>query len=167
MIKKLSFVVGILLLLLLMSSVVVGQDDDYGEGVEILWDTWGVPHIFSPDNEGLYYGFGWAQAHNHGDLILRLYGQSRGRAAEYWGEEFLDTDIQVRTLGIPQEAQANYAGLPDEFVGFLDAFVAGINDFAEANPDHIDARWQAVLPITPIDVVAHGLRALKYSFVAG
>ena len=167
MIKKLSFGVGILLALLLMSSVVVGQDDDYGDGVEILWDTWGVPHIFSPDNEGLYYGFGWAQAHNHGDLILRLYGQSRGLAAEYWGEEFLDTDVQVRTLGIPQEAQANYAGLPDEFVGFLDAFVAGINDFAEANPDHIDARWQAVLPITPIDVVAHGLRALKYSFVAG
>ena len=50
---------------------------------EILWDTWGVPHIYGEDAEGLHYAFGWAQMANHGDLILRLYGQARGRAAEY------------------------------------------------------------------------------------
>lgn len=153
--------------LMLTSLVVVGQDDNYGEGVEILWDTWGVPHIYSPDNEGLFYGFGWAQAHNHGDLILRLYGQARGRAAEYWGESFLDTDILVHTLGLPQEAQANYQVIPDEFKVYLDAFVAGINDFADSHPELIGDEWEAVLPITPTDVLAHGIRALKYNFVAG
>ncbi|MEN6311668.1 MAG: penicillin acylase family protein, partial [Acidobacteriota bacterium] len=45
---------------------------------EILWDTWGVPHIFSKDVRGLFYGFGWAQMQAHGDVILRLYGQARG-----------------------------------------------------------------------------------------
>ena len=47
-----------------------GQDETLLEQPEILWDTWGVPHIYSADNEGLFYAFGWAQAQNHGDLIL-------------------------------------------------------------------------------------------------
>jgi acyl-homoserine lactone acylase PvdQ len=41
---------------------------------EILWDRWGVPHIFAPDLEQAMYAFGWAQMQSHGDLILRLYG---------------------------------------------------------------------------------------------
>ena len=51
---------------------------------EILWDSWGVPHIFAADMPNLFYAFGWAQMANHGDLLLELYGQARGRAAEYW-----------------------------------------------------------------------------------
>ena len=66
---------------------------------EILWDTWGVPHIFADDAAGLFYAFGWAQTHSHGDLLLRLYGQARGRAAEYWGERYLESDRWLRTDG--------------------------------------------------------------------
>ncbi len=57
---------------------------------EILWDTWGIPHIFARDDESLFYAFGRAQMQSHGDLILRLYGQARGRAAEYWGKNYLN-----------------------------------------------------------------------------
>ena len=59
---------------------------------EILWDSWGVPHIFATDAESLFFAHGWAQAKSHGDLLLRLLGESRGRAAEYWGEEHLEED---------------------------------------------------------------------------
>ena len=57
---------------------------------EILWDTYGVPHIFAGNDYSLLYAYGWAQMQAHGDLILRLYGQARGRAAEYWGRDHLD-----------------------------------------------------------------------------
>ena len=65
---------------------------------EILWDRWGVPHIFAPDLDQAMYAFGWAQMQSHGDLVLRLYGQARGRGAEYWGAEYLDSDRWVRTM---------------------------------------------------------------------
>ncbi len=52
---------------------------------EILWDTWGVPHIFATTAAEAGYGYGWAQMHNHGNRLLRLYALARGRAAEYWG----------------------------------------------------------------------------------
>ena len=45
-----------------------------------------MPHIFAPDLEGASYAFGQAQMQSHGDLVLRLYGQARGRtAAAPWG----------------------------------------------------------------------------------
>jgi acyl-homoserine-lactone acylase len=40
----------------------------------ILWDTWGVPHIFAPDEPALFRAYGYAQMHNHAGLLLRLYG---------------------------------------------------------------------------------------------
>ena len=45
-----------------------------GRKTELLWDTWGVPHIFARNSEELFGAFGWAQMQSHGDLILRLYG---------------------------------------------------------------------------------------------
>ncbi len=55
---------------------------------EVLWDQYGIPHIYAQNPDDLFYAYGWAQAHAHGDLLLRLYGQARGRGAEYWGENF-------------------------------------------------------------------------------
>src|SRR5436305_5309957 len=73
-------------MLLVVSFVLAGESvSAIARPNEILWDTWGVPHIFARNSEGAFYAFGWAQMQSHGDLVLRLYGQARGRAAEYWG----------------------------------------------------------------------------------
>lgn len=52
---------------------------------DIVWDNYGIPHVFAKNTTGLFYGFGYAQLQSHGDLILHLYAEARGRAAEYWG----------------------------------------------------------------------------------
>ena len=82
---------------------------------EILWDTWGIPHIYGKDAAGLFHGFGWAQAQSHGNLILRLYGQARGRAAEYWGADYVDSDRWVHTMGVPRRAEAWFQMQSPEF----------------------------------------------------
>lgn len=157
--------VGLMAALLLALSP-ARADDNLPDSPEILWDTWGVPHIFAPDDEGLFYAFGWAQAHNHADLILRMYAQARGRAAEYGGADFVESDKLVRTLNIPQQARDGLNALDFEFQDLLRAFAAGFNDYAAANPDAIDPTWAAALPVQPEDVVGHGIRVLRYSFVA-
>ena len=82
---------------------------------EILWDTWGVPHIYAEDTPSLFYAFGWAQMASHGDLLLRMYGEARGRASEYWGEEHLDADRWLHTMDVPKRAQVWYEAQPPEF----------------------------------------------------
>lgn len=137
-------------------------------GTEILWDTYGVPHIYARTLPALFYGFGWAQMKNHGNLILRLYGQARGRAAEYWGgEENLQRDKLVWTLGIPERAQAWMTQQTPEVRPCLEAFAAGMNDYAQAHPNELDPALKVVLPLTPADVLAHCQYSIQFTFVTG
>jgi len=125
---------------------------------EILWDTWGVPHIFAPDDPGVFRALGWAQMRAHGDLMLKLYGIARGRAAEYWGERYLETDKLLRRVGLPKRArewsQVQSAAMKEN----LEAFVEGINAFAQAHPGQLAAEARRVLPVALEDVFAHILR---------
>jgi acyl-homoserine-lactone acylase len=132
---------------------------------EILWDTYGVPHIYAKDGKDLFYAFGWAQMQSHGNLLLRLYGEARGRAAEYWGQDHLEFDRWLRTVGVPDRAQAWYEAQSPTFRGYLDAFAAGINAYAQAHPDLIDDEMEVVLPITSLDLLAHLQRVLYFTFI--
>ncbi|HEY9849853.1 MAG TPA: acylase [Leptolyngbyaceae cyanobacterium] len=132
---------------------------------EILWDTYGVPHIYSKDVLSSFYAFGWAQMQSHGNLILRLYGQARGRAAEYWGEKYLESDRWVRSMGVPERARVWYDSQNPHFREYLDAFAAGINAFASEHPDLINDEVKVVLPIEGVDLLAHVQRVLNFTFV--
>src|SRR5919201_50394 len=131
-------------------------------GTEILWDTYGVPHIFAPSRPGLAFAFGWAQMRNHGDLLLRLVAQARGRAAEYLGPDYLEEDRWVWTLDMPARAQRWLETQPPEMRAHVEAFVAGINAFASAHPELMSDSVRAVLPVKTVDVFAH-LQRVEYS----
>ena len=141
-------------------AVAIGDPD-----AEILWDTWGVPHIFARDANSLFHAFGWAQARSHGDLLLRLYGEARGRAAEYQGPLLIPVDRWVRTNAIPARARQWWSEQPPEARAWLSAFVAGINAYAQAHPDSLAEDARRVLPIQPVDVLAHVQRVLFFEFV--
>src|SRR4028119_975700 len=134
------------------------------ERTEILWDSWGVPHVYGKDAEGLFQAFGWAQMQSHGDLILRLYGQARGQAAEYFGEKYLDSDKYVRTMGIPRRATQWYEAQNPTMRGYLDAFAAGINTYAKEHADQINDEVEQVLPVSGVDVLAHVQRVVNFTF---
>ena len=135
------------------------------EHTEILWDQWGVSHIFAPDNGSLFYALGWAQAKSHGNLILRLYGQARGRGAEYWGERYLARDRWVRMMGIPKRARDWHEAQDTQWKQYLDAFAQGINEYAQEHPDQISDEVKPVLPLNGRDVLAHSQRVILFSFV--
>ena len=133
---------------------------------EILWDTYGVPHIYAKNNESLFYAYGWAQAKNHGDLVLQLYGQARGKGAEYWGEKFAQPDRWVITNSIYERAGEWYALQKPGMKKNLDAFARGVNDYAKENPDKISANAKMVLPVDAVDVIAHVQRVTHFVFLA-
>lgn len=134
---------------------------------EILWDTWGVPHIYAPSDAQAFKAFGYSQMQAHGNLILKLYGEARGRAAEYWGEGELRSDRFVRTMGIPARAAQWYDALSPAMRTNLDAFAAGVNLYASQHPDQIADSVKVVLPVTPQDVVAHGQKIINFLFMIG
>jgi acyl-homoserine-lactone acylase len=148
-------------------AVVIFSAKSFSAGnTEILWDRYGVPHIYAADRESLFYAHGWAQMRNHADLLLRLYGESRGRAAEYWGGDAnLELDRWVQLNGVPARARAWYDAQDPQFRKYLDEFARGINEFAAKNPGAIGADYARVLPVSGVDVVGHPLRAVHYGYM--
>jgi acyl-homoserine-lactone acylase len=151
---------------LLLACIVAVSAASAATKTEILWDRYGVAHIFATDRESMFYADGWAQAQAQGNLLLLLYGESRGRAAEYWGPTHLALDRWVQLNGVPERAKTWYAAQDPTFRTYLDAFARGINDYAKAHPDTIAAEYRVVLPVSGVDVVGHSLRAVHYMYMA-
>lgn len=132
---------------------------------EILWDQYGVPHIYAENAGDMYYANGWAQMHNHANLILELYAQARGCAAEYFGEEYLESDKKIKLFNVPEQAQKVVQKQSAEYKSYLEAFVKGLNDFAIMHPDEIGDDLKQVLPVTIWDVMGHVLRITSLEFL--
>lgn len=148
-------------------AVPAGSQPMAGNGPhgEILWDTYGVPHVFGKDEAGVLYGFGWAQVKSHANLVLRLYGQAQGRAAEYWGNDYAESDRWVISNGVYARAKKWYAQQTPQYRKDLDAFAAGMTASARANAANIDPEVLKVLPLTGVDVIAHAHRLFNYIYV--
>ena len=133
----------------------------------IVWDTWGVPHIYAKNDEDLFMAMGWAQMHSHADLALKLFGKSRGRAAEYWGVKHLSNDMLVHTLGLPQLAKKWWSKQDSKLKKLITAFVKGMNQYATQYPDKISKEAKVVLPVTPDDINLHMMFVVFTRFVGG
>jgi len=156
--------VRISLLIISLIFIFISCEDPQRD-VEILWDQYGIPHIYAQNPDDLFYAYGWAQAHAHGDLLLRLYGQARGRGAEYWGENFLNSDKWMWTNGVPTRAKQWADEQINPSKSMLESYIVGVNDYAAKHPENISDDFEVVLPITMEDLMAHALRVLQYTFV--
>ena len=139
-------------------------------GSEILWDTWGVPHIYAKTTRDLFFLYGYAQAEAHGNLLMHVMAAGRGRASEIFGagehDSNLKSDRWVLLNEVPQRS-AVWLGLQTpEFRGFLDAFAAGINAYGAQHGDQLDADGRKVLPVSALDVIQHEQRFINFEFVA-
>ncbi|MES2522616.1 MAG: acylase [Gemmatimonadota bacterium] len=136
-------------------------------GAEILWDRFGVPHITAKSMPAVGYALGWAQAQNHGNLLLQLFGQARGRSAEYWGGAAnVAEDRWVHRIGGVQAGDRSYDRLAPSMKVYVDAYASGINAYVAAHAGRIADSVKLVLPVTGRDVQAHQARLLYAHFLS-
>jgi len=141
-----------LFLFALASSIMYSQEKKQSE---IKWDSWGVPHISGKTDAEVSYGFGWAQMKAHGNIILKAFGKSRGRSAEYWGgDQNISSDQLIRKLNIPYRAQEWLNAQNNQMKRNLSSFVAGMNDYCKKHPDAISEELKLILPVKNTDPLA-------------
>jgi len=119
--------------------------------IELLRDTWGVPHIFAETDAGAMYGLGYAAAE---DRAFQMYYNLRiiqGRLAELTGNvkigvsrrqpqgrnSALRNDIKMRTIGYYRAAQKVAANLDGENLALLQAYSDGVNDYIKNHPNDL------------------------------
>lgn len=143
-----------------------GSADSRGE---ILWDTYGIPHIYGPDLLTVVRGYGYAQMENQAETLLTNIAAARGRSAEYFGagsgNANVQSDILVRTEGIPDRAAAWLQEGGDFQHAVIDAFVAGANEYAADHGDTIAPAIRQVLPLVPTDIPAGEQKTIHFTFM--
>ena len=152
----------------LLSSAPHAQAGPYRPtpGTQVLWDRYGVPHVFAKSEPDLFFGFGWAQAKSHGELLAKLYAEARGRAAEVYGPDELKNDRWMAVNDAPRRASLWYAQQAPAFRTDLDAFAAGIDAYVAAHPGAWSPTARRVLPISGVDVIAHAERVFQFIYAA-
>ena len=77
---------------------------------------------------------------NHANKVLELYGKSRGKGSEYWGEKLLENDMHIHTLGFEQLADEWELQQDPEVKVIYSNFVDRMNSYLENHPDQIEEK---------------------------
>ena len=110
-------------------------DAAYGR-IELIRDTWGIPHVFSETDEGAMYGLGHACAEERGFQMHYSLRIIQGRLAELIGdapklrrrETAAQNDRMMRTFGFYRAARRVAGELDEPTLRLLRAYCQGVND---------------------------------------
>jgi penicillin amidase len=134
--------------------------------VEILFDEWGVPHVYATGPEDAWAAAGTLHARDR-LWQMELYRRAAyGRLSEVLGEATLPVDRRFLTLGLRDAAQAEWQAANPTVRAALARYADGVNaQMARAVGRHKPLEFQVLrfdpAPWTPIDSLAVG-RLLAY-----
>ncbi len=183
-----TFVAAVLVLLLILalvaSAVIVRRSWPETSGeieirgldgeVEVLRDEHGIPQLYADSMHDLVLAQGLVHAQDRFfEMDVRRHATA-GRLAELFGDDALDTDRVVRTLGWRQVAEKELTLLAPDTRDLLDAYAEGVNAYLEDRSlselsleyalldvsgldDHPDA-WTAVDSIAWLKAMAWDLK---------
>src|SRR6266705_1727898 len=97
--------------------------------VTIARDGDGVPLITATDDEDAAFGLGYAHAQDRLFQMGMMRRNGAGRLAEIFGAQAVDTDRQMRILGLYRLAEAEVPLLSEPVRRGMEAYTAGVNAF--------------------------------------
>jgi penicillin amidase len=110
------------------------------ESVQIIRDTFGVPHIYAKNESDLYFALGYALAQDRFWQMEFYRRLGHGRLSEVLGEDFIEVDRYFRLL----TAAGLNKGLPDDLTPILRSFVNGINAYLETHQDRLPIEFKVL-----------------------
>ncbi len=108
--------------------------DGLEKQVEVLFDEYGIPHIYAQNEKDAYYALGYIQAQERLFQMVLYRRLVQGRAAEILGSDLIPTDKFFHTLGLYKVAEKAArkhfnSGQNEKFQEPALAYLEGINAF--------------------------------------
>ena len=105
------------------------------DGVTIIRDDWGVPHIYGKTDADVVFGLMYAQAEDDFNRVETNFINSQGRLAEAEGEKEIYRDLRMKLFIDPADMQRQYDESPPWLKALMDAWADGLNFYLATHPD--------------------------------
>jgi penicillin amidase len=102
---------------------------EIGKPVDIIRDSYGMPHIYAQTDADAYFALGYCMAQDrlfHMDLMRRA---ARGKLAEIFGKDLVPVDRFFRTITAGKSIEEIAAAYKPETISAAKAYAAGVNYF--------------------------------------
>src|SRR5215213_8882892 len=96
------------------------------EGVTIIRDDWGVPHIYAKTDADVVFGLMYAQAEDDFNRVETNFINSQGRLAEAEGEAEIWRDLRMKLFIDPADMKAQYAKAEPWLKALMDSWADGL-----------------------------------------
>ncbi|KAB5491841.1 MULTISPECIES: penicillin acylase family protein [Flagellimonas] len=148
--KVLLFIAGLILLALIGIAIFLnGLKPDYSgkktltgldSEVKVLYDTYGIPHIYADKEEDALRALGYVHAQDRLWQMELLRRVAKGRLSEVFGKDLLKTDKFFLSLGIDDNSAETVSNtdLNGRTAILSQAYLDGINEFIEKGPTPIE-----------------------------
>ena len=97
--------------------------------VQVLRDVHGVPTIYAENESDLYRAVGYVMAQDRLWQMDVMRRAAQGRLSEVVGPDYVDADLLVRALRLPEKSEEMLQHSPPEIIDALEAFADGVNQY--------------------------------------
>lgn len=120
--------------------------------VEILRDSYGVPHIYGRRDADAAFGLGYAHAEDDFLTIQQAFVAARGKLGAVYGIDAAPNDYMVQLLRIWDVVDSQYDTIPADVQAIMQGYADGLNYYAALHPDEV--LLPNLWPISGQDVAA-------------
>src|SRR5262245_1492862 len=113
----------------------VAKFQQRAQGIRIVRDDWGVPHVYGKTDADVVFGLMYAQAEDDFNRVETNFINSQGRLAEAEGEKEIWRDLRMKLFIDPADMQAKYKESPQWLKSLMDAWADGLNFYLATHPN--------------------------------
>jgi acyl-homoserine-lactone acylase len=108
--------------------------DKQAQGITIIRDTWGIPHVYGKTDADAVFGVAYAQAEDDFNRVETNFINSQGRLAEAEGESEIYRDLRMKIFIDPADMKAQYEKSPAWLKSLMNAWADGLNYYLHTHP---------------------------------
>ena len=113
----------------------VAKFQQRAQGITIIRDDWGVPHIYGKTDADVVFGLMYAQAEDDFNRVETNFINSQGRLAEAEGEKEIWRDLRMKLFIDPADLKAKYNESPPWLKALMDSWADGLNFYLATHPN--------------------------------
>jgi acyl-homoserine-lactone acylase len=126
--------------------------------IDIVRDSFGVPHIFAKTDAEVAYGLAWAEAEDDFKSMQEIMLPAKGLMGKVLGKKGAAGDYAFALFRCKEITEERWNTLSPAFLKLIGGYVQGLNDYAKKHPQEL--LLKKIFPVTEKEYIASSVLAL-------